>query len=170
MLEVGCFRGGTTRVAYRFLQRTQPTRRYVAVDTFRGFVAAHFAADRVHGTPARLRRGFAVNDRDEVRRWLDARGCAGVELIEGDITALPDTALPEEVAVCLLDVDLELPTYHGLRRITPRLSREGVVLVDDCHPGDDYAGAGAAYRRFMAERDEPEEYFMGMGVVRELPK
>jgi O-methyltransferase len=167
VVEVGCFRGGTTRLAYRFLQQVQPSRRYVAVDTFAGFADPQFEHDRRRGTPGRLRTGFGMNDiGGAVRRFLDADGCAGVELVRGDITTLRDSALPDTIAVCLLDVDLELPTYGGLSRAVARLAPGGVALVDDCDPGNDYPGALAGYRRFARERNRREEFFMGMGIVR----
>lgn len=57
VLEIGCFRGGTTRIGFRFLQLTQPARLYVAVDTFAGFVGGQFEHDRRLGTAARFRTG-----------------------------------------------------------------------------------------------------------------
>lgn len=168
VLEVGCFRGGTTRIAYRFLQRVQPSRRYVAVDTFAGFVDRHFDHDRRQGTSDRLRTGFSRNALDAVRHSLEADGCGGVELVEGDIASLAPSALPAAIAVCLLDVDLEVPTYEGLCRVVDRLGPGGMVLVDDCDPAGDYVGALAGYRRFASERGLPEEYFMSMGLVRGL--
>ena len=166
VLEIGCFRGGTTRIAYRFLQSIGSAKRYTAIDTFDGFVGRQFDHDRRHGTPARLRTGFSVNGAEAVRRSLEADGCDGVEIVKGDIATLPDSALPATVAVCLLDVDLEIPTHAGLSRVVDRLAPGGVILVDDCDPLSDYAGALAGYRRFADERSLPEEYFMTMGLVR----
>ena len=51
---------------------------------------------------------------------------------------------------------------EGLRRVAARLSPGGVVLVDDCDPGNDYPGAMRCYRRFVREQNRP----MSMGVVR----
>ena len=166
VLEIGCFRGGTARIAYRFLQSIQSPKRYVAVDTFDGFVRRQFDHDTRHGTPEWLRTGFSVNGAGAVRRSLKADGCEGVELVKGDIAALPDAALPATVAVSLIDVDLEIPTYAALSRVFERLEPGGVILVDDCDPLNDYAGALVGYRNFVGERQLPEEYFMGMGVVR----
>jgi SAM-dependent methyltransferase len=166
VVEVGCWRGGTTRVAYRFLQAIQSPRQYVAIDTFAGFVDDHFQRDRRHGTPLRLRAGFAVNSFDAVRRSLDAAGCGDVDLIQGEITTLPDSMLPESVAVSLIDVDLDIPTYTGLVRIAKRLAPDGIVLVDDCDQESGFKGARAGYRRFAAEHSYAEDYFMGMGIIR----
>jgi O-methyltransferase len=70
------------------------------------------------------------------------------------------------VAVCLIDVDLEIPTFEGLSRVLGRLAPVGVILIDDCDPAGDYIGALVGYRRFVRERNLPEEYFMTMGIVR----
>ncbi len=169
VVEVGCFRGGTTRLAYRFLQEVHPSRRYVAVDTFAGFVDRHFEHDRALGTANRRATGFGLNQLGAVRRSLDADGCRSVELVEGDIATLPDGLLPRQVAVCLIDVDLEVPTYASLSRLVPRLAPGGIALVDDCDRGNDYPGALAGYRRFVGERSR-EEYVMDMGVARRLSR
>ena len=166
VLEIGCFRGGTTRIAYRFLRSIQSPKRYVAMDTFHGFVSGQFEQDRRHGTPDRLSTGFSINGLEAVRRSLKADGCDGVELVKGDIATVADSALPTTVAVCLIDVDLEIPTYAGLSRVIGRLASGGVALVDDCDPANDFAGALVGYRRFVSEQSLPEEYFMGMGLVR----
>lgn len=163
-LEVGCLYGGTSAYAYKMLARTGHTRRYICIDTFGGFVKEHFDRDRTHGTPERLREAFSNNSYAMVRRLLDHYGAQGVELVPGDITNMPDRDLPEKVAVCLLDVDLDIPTYEGLRRIAPRLVPGGIVLVDDCPESTDWVGARIGYRRFMEERGEEPKYFMGMGI------
>ncbi len=153
-------------MAARFLAETQIAKRYVAVDTFAGFVDRQFEHDLTHGTEGSTRTGFARNSLDLVRRQLDAEGYEAVELLKGDVSEIAEHRLPPAIAVCLLDVDLDIPTYDGLRKVAPRLGRGGVLLVDDCHPSNAFAGARAGYRRFVAEAGVPEEYFMNMGVVR----
>lgn len=71
VVEIGCFRCGTTRVAYRFLQAIRSPRKYVAIDTFAGFVDDPFEHDQCHGTSLRHRAGFAVNSFDSMS--FDAR-------------------------------------------------------------------------------------------------
>lgn len=164
VVEIGCYLGGTAALSSQMLRQTGFPKRYVCVDTFSGFVASHFDRDVSSGTSAALRDNFAANSLDTVRRLLDYYDCADVELIAADVCSLAATALPEPISVCLIDVDLEAPTYAALKLVWPLLALNGVVLVDDC--GDDeYAGAAIAYRRFMAETGLPESYFMGMGIV-----
>ena len=164
IVEVGCFRGGTTRVAAQFLSESTINTDYVAVDTFSGFVDGHFDRDLVHGTKRTTRTGFSRNSLPVDRGRLDESGHEHVTLLQADICTIAESALPAEISVCLLDVDLEVPTYEGLRKIVPRLAPGGMVLVDDCHEGNAFAGAKVGYQRFLAEAGMDETYFMNMGV------
>ena len=79
--------------------------------------------------------------------------------------AAPLPYTDEQPAVCLIDVDLAVPVYEGLRRIVPRLLPGGRVLVDDCPPEYAWAGARAGYERYMREAWAEPLYRMHMGVV-----
>jgi len=165
VVEVGCYRGGTTLAAQRFLTRTGDRRSYVAIDTFAGFDAEQFRVDADHGTPASLKAAFSDNSLEDVRRSLDRYGGHDVKLLQGDIATLSEAALPESISVALIDVDLDVPVFEGLQRLFPRLQRGGVMLVDDCPEGTTWAGARIGYRRFVQARGLPERYIFGMGVV-----
>jgi O-methyltransferase len=165
-LEVGCWLGGTAAIANARLQELGSVRRYVCVDTFSGFVDEQFSNDRDrHGTPAGDQSMFSGGGITVVRRLLDAWGASEVELIQGDIVAIDADLLPERIAVCLIDVDLEQPIYEGLRKIYPRLVPGGIILVDDCPPGTTWAGARAGYQRFVRDTGLPEVYVEGLGLV-----
>lgn len=164
-LEVGCYRGGTTLLASSMLRRTGFPRPYRCIDTFGGFVDDQFNADVKHGTPERLRSAFSSTSLPLVRRILDQHGCKDVELVQGDIIKVSESALPERIAVCLLDVDLEVPIHKGLERIYPRLVEGGIILVDDCPESTDWVGARIGYRNFVRAHGLDEVYQMGMGVL-----
>src|SRR5713226_10632121 len=117
VLEVGCWVGGTSAIAARMLRRIGYPKRYVCVDTFSGFVPTQLDNDVRHGTPREHARFFRANSPETVRRLLDGWGAPEVELVPGDIASIAADKLPEQIAVCLLDVDLEIPVYEGLRRI-----------------------------------------------------
>ena len=74
--------------------------------------------------------------------------------------------LPERIAVCLLDVDLEIPVYAGLKKIYPRLVEGGCIMVDDCPENSFWVGARTGYQKFVNEQNLPEKNFMGMGLVK----
>jgi len=165
VVEVGCWIGGTSAIACKMLRRTGHPHRYVAIDTFDGFVVEQFAHDEKLGTPSDARSMFDANSVRMVRGLLHHWESAEVELLQADIASLPIDQLPREIAVCLIDVDLEIPVYEALRRVVPRLVRGGIVLVDDCPQETTWRGARAGYSRFMAETGQDEHFFMGMGLL-----
>jgi O-methyltransferase len=168
IVEVGCWMGGTAAIAYQMLVRTGHTKRYMCVDTFGGFVPEQFDRDVEHGTPRSSRRIFSDSSRETVSKLLRHWDCSEVELVQADIAELDAEALPERIAVALIDVDLDIPVYEGLRRVVPRLAPGGIALVDDCPPSHSWAGARKGYERFAAEAGLGEEYFMDMGIVHSL--
>ena len=164
VVEVGCWLGGTAAIASRMLERTGHPHRYVAVDTFGGFVPEQYDHDEALGTPNDYRHTFDGSSRDMVRRLLNHWQAPNVELVQGDIVTVPDEQLPERIVVALIDVDLDIPVYEALRRLYPRLVPGGVALVDDC--GDSgWPGANTGYERFVGENGLPERYFVGFGIA-----
>lgn len=123
IVEVGCWLGGTSALAWKMLARTGYQHRYVAIDTFSGFVPEQFAHDERLGTPRSNRVTYNGSSPRLVRTLLDSWGAPGVELLQADIASLSNDRLPESIAVCLIDVDLEIPVLEGLRRISRGLSR-----------------------------------------------
>jgi hypothetical protein len=164
VVEVGCWLGGTSAIACGMLERAGFPKRYVAVDTFAGFVPDQFEHDARRGTPDDLRTIYDANSIETVRSLLDHWGRPEVELLQADIATLDPARLPETISVGLIDVDLDEPVYHGLQRIAPRLAVGGLILVDDCPEQTDWVGARLGYSRFMQERGLPERYELGMGL------
>lgn len=165
IVEVGCWLAGTSAIASKMLTRTGHPHRYLAIDTFEGFVAEQFAHDEKLGTPPDDRSMFDANSLEMVRRLLDHWDASDVELLKADIASLPADRLPGQIMVCLIDVDLEIPVYEALGRIVPRLVPGGIALVDDCPDETTWPGARAGYRRFMAEMGGEERYLLGMGLL-----
>ncbi len=164
-VEIGCYRGGTSLMATRFLRRSGFPRRYIAYDTFGGFVSDQFQEDVKLGTPASFRRHFADNSLALVRRSLDRYDGKEIELVQGDIATLPDSALPDQIAVALVDVDLDVPVHRALERILPRMVKGGIVFVDDCPENYAWAGARVGYKRYVDSMNLPERYSMGLGII-----
>jgi SAM-dependent methyltransferase len=159
IVEVGCWLGGTAALAKRMMTRAGMRQPYVCIDTFGGFVPSQLAAEPAGSTGTT--ESFASNSIDIVARLLRHWDAGDVRLVPGDIATLPDAAIPDQIAVALIDVDLKVPVYEGLRRIVPRLVPGGIVLVDDC-ADPDWPGARAGYEQFATA----PEYFLGMGIVR----
>jgi O-methyltransferase len=165
VVEVGCYLGGTAALASRMMKNLGVPKRYVAIDTFTGFVPDHFDRDVAQGVSEERRDDFRANEQT-VRRLLRYWGAANVEVVKADVATLDERNLPDSISLALVDVDLEVPTYEGLRRVMSRLSSGGVVLVDDCNEGSEWTGAKRGYQRFVRDYGLPEEYHFGMGKAR----
>jgi len=164
VLEIGCDECGTSYLTLQFMKRTGISKRYVCVDTFGGFVPDQFEHDAQHGVHKELRYTFANSTVDYVRGLLSKYGASEIELVQGDIVKMPDSMLPAKIAVCLLDVDLEIPIYEGLKKIFPRLVNGGAILIDDCEESSVWR-ARKGWLRFIQENGLPQKEFMGMGLV-----
>jgi len=164
VVEVGCSLGGTTVVANGFLKHTRCEKEYVCIDTFDGFVAAHFEADEGRGTPSSIRHSFSGNSKALVEQILRQHRIEGVKLIQGDITKLSDAALPSQCALVLADVDLVEPTRAILDRFWPRLASGGMMIVDDCHEQSLWK-ARIAYEQFCRDNAIQPRFQYNMGVL-----
>lgn len=166
IVEVGCLWGGTTALACQFLKKLSLEKKYYCIDTFSGFLEEQFEEDKKLGLPEFTRNRFQINSLNNVqsnlKRWnVDY----DVTLIQGDICKLSVNLLPEKISVCLLDVDLKVPIYEGLKKVWARLSEGGIVLIDDCKPGTAFVGANEGYLEFMREHNFPAKYFLGMAIL-----
>lgn len=169
ILEVGCAFGATAAIAYTFLARQGIHKDYTCIDTFQGFVPAHLEVDRRLGLPPENESKFSDLSKDIVQAALKSWGIFQIRLIEGDIASMDESLIPDEISVCLMDVDLKVPIYRGLQRVYPNLQNGGVILVDDCTLGTSWVGALEGYRQFISEQGLNEKYFMGFGVVESNP-
>lgn len=167
VVEVGCNVCGTSALAGQMLQKMGSSRRYVAVDTFGGFVEGQYKTDESLGNVKGKLDAFGANDMDLARRVLELHNATNVELLQGDIVALPPERLPASVSVCLIDVDLFEPVKVALEKVWPKLAPGGVILVDDCHAATIESNwqAGRAYREFCAEKNLPVAEEFGMGRI-----
>ena len=164
VVEIGCNLGGTAVIAKRMLDRLNANKTYVCIDTFDGFVSEQFETDAALGTPAKDQNLFSGNSRGLVSKIMQRHGCSDVKLIQGDVTKIPDAALPEQCSGVLLDVDLTEPTYVALQRFWPRIAPGGFILVDDCQAGGSWK-ARIGYSEFCRESGREERYMYGMGIL-----
>lgn len=166
VLEIGCANGGSTAFACWFLSRIGCKKQYCCIDTFGGFVENQLQTDHRLGLTSQhdnlFRRNSVKKFRSKLERWGIRRN---VTIIEGDICAIPEEQIPDNLSVVLVDVDLRDPIYHGLRMVDKKLASNGIILVDDCKQGTSWVGANAGYRDYIAERGLSPKYYMGLGVV-----
>ncbi len=164
--EVGCSLGGTACVASALVRRYSPQKTYTCFDTFSGFVPAQMEKDVRRGTPKQAAETYSANSMQLVRRILDRHGGQSVKLVQGDIAKVAEETLSRAYSVVLLDVDLDEPTYAGLKIFWPRLSPGGVIVIDDCR--DDAKQrwlARLGFERFCREEGLPFTVRYGFGVL-----
>lgn len=163
IVECGVWRGGSMMaVALALLARGDTTRHLYLFDTFEG-MSEPTAADRsVSGESAqaqldRTRRGEGV--------WCEA-GLADVQanlwstgyprdrihFVQGKVEDTIPGTLPAGIALLRLDTDWYASTRHELVHLYPRLSRHGVLIVDDY---GHWQGAKQAVDEYFADSTEP---------------
>jgi O-methyltransferase len=165
IVEVGCSLGGTAAFSWRMLRNLGIAKRYVCVDTFSGFVPEQFDNDVKRGNQEANRWLFADSSSELVRAILDQHDAKEVALVQGDIVTIPESQLPPRISAALLDVDLAVPIYEGLKKLYPRLAPGGVIAVDDCPENYDWQ-ARQGYDRFCRDAGIAPRYELGVGLIR----
>lgn len=170
ILEIGCAHGLTTTFLYEYMIGSGFKKDYICIDTFAGFTKEDIAveADEREKDAAVYGKIFKDNNPDWFKEALRRRNIHDVRVIHADISQLKDEQLPSRIAFCIVDVDLYRPVLSALRKVYPRLSSGGVIVVDDCwykaspsfvgvDVADVYDGAMQAYREFTVEHNLPEK-------------
>jgi hypothetical protein len=150
ILEVGCFTGVTTVWLNKHLAATGIKKPYVAIDTFRGFLAS----DLRHEVKVRSKDGRPMRNafRDNHRSWV-AKG-AGTQ--RGGQRNL-DSGRRQPLRLLRLSGDLVRADRRRPGPSRPKRAR-GTVPRDD--------GALEAYREFTAAQGLPERITHGkLGVI-----
>lgn len=166
-VEVGCAFGATTVLLKKYMDELGLKRPCYALDTFSGFVDSHAEHDiRVLGKNPDLKKAFRRNSVEWLRATLRVGRVSGVEIVKGDATKFDFDSIPK-IAFALLDVDLYEPIANILPKLYDKLAPGGIVVVDDCEPGDKWEGALVAYKEYMASRGQEPNIVSGkLGLVR----
>jgi O-methyltransferase len=169
ILEVGCAYGATTVFLKRHMAAEGIEKRYTCVDTFNGFTSADVAYERAERGKTYPYDDFTANSKRRFERTLRMNHISGVDVERCDIRDFDVSGLTP-LAFCMLDVDLYRPTAGALPRLWEALNPGGVLVVDDCDPDpfdDTFDGAGAAFREFAAQIEQPAEVVCGkLGILR----
>jgi hypothetical protein len=168
IVECGVWRGGASMVAaLSLLSEGDTTRRVWLYDTFAGMTAPtakdthRWAATyRWAGQDARKiwqqsKRGdsneWCYAALDEVQQNLFATGYpqSQLEFVKGDVAKTLSSGGPAKIAVLRLDTDWYESTKTALQVLYPRLSENGVLIIDDYGV---WAGARQAVDEYFAEQ------------------
>ena len=174
IIEIGCSDGATTVFLNQFLDEiqtnTKSPKRYLAIDTFTGFVDADIQLEVLQRhKQQRDYLGFRNNKLKWFKATMLRHRFSRVESIQADVNELELVSFAP-FSFVLLDVDLYRPITKSLREAYELLTVGGIIVVDDCSEADHrWDGAFQAYKEFMNEIDQQEEiHFSQLGVVRKV--
>ena len=159
-VECGVWKGGSSMAAaltYRQFGREDVD--LFLFDTYEGMSEpSEEDIQRVSGKPAkhllstskRNELVWAYAPMDEVRRNLASTGYPADHLhfVKGKVEDTIPTGAPEQISILRLDTDWYESTKHELVHLFPRLSKNGILIVDDY---GDWAGARKAVDEYFAQ-------------------
>jgi hypothetical protein len=143
IVECGVFKGGTAMLcAYTLKNLNVLQNKIYLYDTYEGMSEPNIK-DKTHfGESARKKwddlRDVKVNKMfyaslDEAKNNLYTTGYPRDNLIfvKGKVEDTIPEIIPENIALLRLDTDFYESTYHELLNLYPRLSKNGVIIIDD---------------------------------------
>lgn len=170
-MEVGCFVGATTVFLNANYRYGREPRRYLAIDTFRGFTAADLAheASQRGKDLSRIEEDslFRMNSLDRFRYTMRINGLPQVAAIALDCNHIAALDLADPIAFALIDVDLYRPTRTALAYVLDHASPGAWILVDDCVADTPFDGSLQALEELSQERGIPFSVQVGkLGLIR----
>ena len=163
IVECGVWRGGSMAiVASALMARGDTSRQLHLYDTFEGMSAptekdwsgdGESAQDQLDRTP----RGEGVwceASLEDVQNtlWATNYPRENIHFVKGKVEDTIPTHAPSEIAILRLDTDWYESTRHELMHLYPRLSRHGVLIIDDY---GHWQGAREAVDEYFAQSAEP---------------
>jgi hypothetical protein len=164
IVECGVWRGGSMMAAARTLVSQGDTERELYLfDTFEGMPPPSDDDVDCRGRSARSELAksspkdpssiWCYATLPEVERALGSVGYpeGRVHFVEGKVEETVPSKAPNEIALLRLDTDWYESTKHELEHLYPRISRGGVLIIDDY---GHWAGARRATDEFIAAHPE----------------
>jgi hypothetical protein len=162
-VECGVWKGGSSMAAamsYHRLRRDDIN--LYLFDTFEG-MSEPGKEDVRRATGEAASNLLATHDRDSeiwarapleaVRRNLESTGypSARIHFVKGKVESTIPSCAPEQIAILRLDTDWYESTRHEMAHLFPRLTPNGVLILDD-------------YGHWAGARQAVDEYFAGHHV------
>lgn len=178
--ELGCNEGHTSILIARVLEYYNSDKQLHLYDGFMGMQAAgsqdtnkELEAAMSHTTAKLLAQIGGGAEVLEHNHWLP-EGCLKVDpasvLEKFRTNGLPEphihagwvqetvpNQLPDTIAFALLDTDFYDPLKHSIEHVYPKMSRGGVIVIDD-YGWDHLPGAKMAIDEYMADKPEKTQF------------
>jgi len=166
IVECGVWRGGSMMLAaHKLLAMGRPNRDLYLFDTFEGLPKPDETNDIDLWGNRAIDGWLPRQTSEEGSHWAEA----SLEDVQANIKStsypperihfvkgmvertIPDAA-PKEIALLRLDTDWYASTKHEMEHLFPRLSRNGILIIDDY---GHFAGARRAVDEYFAEQRFP---------------
>jgi O-methyltransferase len=153
IVECGVWRGGSAMLAALTLIKSQQTYRKIYLyDTYEGMSEPTNKDIDIHGVPYRLlwkkEKELLTVSLDEVKKNMFSTGYPkeNIIFVKGMVEDTIPNTIPSSVALLRLDTDLYESTYHELIHLYPKVTPQGVVIIDD-------------YGHFQGSQEATDKYF-----------
>jgi hypothetical protein len=160
IVECGVWRGGSMMLcALTLLNMDNREKKIFLYDTFEGMPKPtdkdirakdkKKAYELLTHTDIEIRKSFAcISSEDEVKKNLYSIKYPkeNLEFIKGKVEDTIPRVIPEKISILRLDTDWFSSTYHELCYLFPKLSTDGVIIIDD-------------YGYWKGARDATDKYF-----------
>ncbi|MDP3724317.1 MAG: TylF/MycF/NovP-related O-methyltransferase [bacterium] len=162
LVECGVWKGGSVMMMASTLKRMQETKRMIYLyDTFAGMTkptridrsiySSQPAIQVWRKTQERIHNAWNFVSLPEVKQHVFLTGYPKRKFVfvQGKVEETIPATIPSRIALLRLDTDWFTSTYHELTHLFPRLSRGGILIIDDY---GDYVGARRATDRYFREQ------------------
>lgn len=163
IVECGVWKGGSMMaVAETFLKAGDTSRHLYLFDTFEGMSPPTENDVDIAGGTAKSLLERSDKDKDEsvwcnasldvVKKALGSTGYPGekVHFIKGMVEQTIPNFVPDRIALLRLDTDWYESTKHEMEHLFPRLSKGGVLIIDDY---GHWQGARKAVDEYIEQND-----------------
>jgi len=164
IVECGVFKGASLArfAVFRQLVGNPFSKKIIGFDTFDRYPETEFAPDKPFREHFVSEAGGQSISRDNLMKVLEHKKCEqNVELVEGDICQTVPGYVEQNsnliISLLNLDVDIYEPSVTVLEHLCPRISKGGILIVDD-------------YGTFPGQTKAVDDYFTQMGVEAKISK
>jgi len=161
-VECGVWRGGNSMIAAEIIRLNGSNKKVWLYDTFSGMtqptekdkdMSGSSALEKFKTLPRNLESRFwGISNIEEVKAGFASLNLLGdnLKFVMGDVlhTLNEDSKLPERISVLRLDTDWYESTLKELEVLYPRLTRNGILIIDDY---GDWTGSRAAVEDYFSK-------------------
>jgi len=144
IVECGVWRGGSMMISALTLLKMNNINRIIYLyDTYKGMSEPSEKDIRIYDNRPALKKWKKLQGKDfnqwdyasldEIKQNLYSTGYPKekIEFIKGKVEDTIPNFIPEKISLLRLDTDFYESTYHELLHLFPKLSRYGVIIIDD---------------------------------------